>query len=163
MIRYDAASDEPIYPIGYVQHRKPMAQKRGTCCYTAEGRKGLHDNLRINVAMMHALMREPLFGRSVEYADNRISLFSAQWGKCAVTGAAFSSLSDVHCHHIIPVYSGGTDRYKNHVLICDPVHKLIHAKDVNTIQKYMRKLNLDASQTKKVNRYREKSGLPPII
>lgn len=163
MIRYDAASDEPIYPIGYVQHRKPMARKRGTCCYTAVGRKGLHDKLRINVAMMHALMREPLFGRSTEYADNRISLFSAQWGKCAVTGLAFSSLSDIHCHHIIPVSSGGTDRFKNLVLICDPVHKLVHAKDDNTIQNYMRKLNLNALQMKKVNRYREKAGLPQII
>lgn len=163
MIRYDAASDEPIYPIGYVQHRKPMARKRGTCCYSAEGRKGLHDNLRINTVMMHALMREPLFGRSAEYADNRISLFSAQWGKCAVMGTSFSSLSDIHCHHIKPVSSGGTDRYSNLVLVCDSVHKLIHAKDKDTIQKYMGKLCLNAPQMEKVNAYRIKSGLSEII
>lgn len=163
MIRYDAASDEPIYPIGYVQHRKPMARKRGTCCYSAEGRKGLHDNLRINTAMMHALMREPLFGRSAEYADNRISLFSAQWGKCAVMGTSFSSLSDIHCHHIKPVSSGGTDRYSNLVLVRDSVHKLIHAKDMDTIQKYMVKLCLNAPQMKKVNAYRVKSGLSEIF
>lgn len=162
MMRYDAASDEPIYPIGYVQHKKPMARKRGTCCYTAEGRKGLHDNLHINTAMMHALMREPLYGRSAEYADNRISLFSAQWGKCAVTGEIFSSLADIHCHHIKPVSLGGTDRYMNLVLIRDPVHKLVHAKDKSTIQKYLQKLNVNATQMKKINNYREKSGLPSI-
>ena len=139
-----------------------MARKRGTCCYTAEGRKGLHDNLHINTAMMHALMREPLYGRSAEYADNRISLFSAQWGKCAVTGEMFSSLADIHCHHIKPVSLGGTDRYKNLVLIRDPVHKLVHAKDKSTIQKYLQKLNLNATQMKKINNYREKSGLPSI-
>lgn len=161
-MRYDAVSDEPIYPIGYVQHRKPMARKRGVCSYTADGRKGLHDNLKINIGMMHALMREPLYGRSVEYADNRISLYSAQWGKCAVTGKPFLSLSDIHCHHIIPVASGGTDRYKNLVLICEPVHKLVHAKDEATIHLYMKKLSLNASQMKKVNSYREKSGLPPV-
>ena len=162
-MRYDAASDEPIYPIGYVQHREPMARKRGTCSYTAEGRKGLHDNLRINVAMMHALMREPLYGRSVEYADNRISLYSAQWGKCAITGTYFSSLSDIHCHHIKPVSAGGTDKYSNLILIRDAVHKLIHAKEEGTIQKYMQMLKLKVSQLKKVNKYRMMSGLPQII
>ena len=162
MMRFDATSDEPIYPIGYIRNRKPMARKMGTCSYTAEGRIGLHDNLRINIAMMHALMREPLFGRSTEYADNRISLFSAQWGKCAVTGIPFSSLKDIHCHHITPVSSGGTDRYSNLVLIHDAVHKLIHAKDKETIQKYMEKLNLKKTHLKKVNNYRMKSGLPEI-
>ena len=32
--------------------------------------------------MMLALMRMPTYSNSAEYADNRISLFSAQWGKC---------------------------------------------------------------------------------
>lgn len=50
---------------------------------------------------MIALMKEPLFGRSTELADNRISMFSAQWGKCAVTGKDFLNLRDIHCHHKI--------------------------------------------------------------
>lgn len=46
MMRYLAGTKEPIYPIGYIQHKNPMAKKRSICSYTAEGRKGLHDNLR---------------------------------------------------------------------------------------------------------------------
>jgi hypothetical protein len=91
-LRFVAGLGEPIYPIGYIQHRNPMGKNRKHCCYTTEGRKGLHDNLRINVRLMHKLMRQPLYGRSMEYADNRISLFTAQWGKCAVTGREFETV-----------------------------------------------------------------------
>ena len=31
-------------------------------------------------------MRTKEVGRSVEYMDNRISLYVAQYGKCAITG-----------------------------------------------------------------------------
>lgn len=99
MMRYVAGSDEPIYPIGYVQHKNPMARKASICSYTPEGRIGLHDNLRINVRLMHLMIQQSLYGRSAEYADNRISLFSAQWGKCAITGFEFATLEDIHCHH----------------------------------------------------------------
>lgn len=96
MLRYVAGIDEPIYPIGYVQHKSPMGQRRSICCYTVEGRKGLHDNFRVNMTLLLSLMRQPLYGRSSEYADNRISLFSAQWGKCAVTGKEFIVTEDIY-------------------------------------------------------------------
>jgi RNA-directed DNA polymerase len=101
-IRYVAGSQEPIYPIAYVQHKNPIAKRRNVCCYTPEGRQGLHDNLRINTPLMLVLMRQPLYHRSIEYADSRISLFSAQWGKCAVTGKDFMCVGEIHCHHKIP-------------------------------------------------------------
>lgn len=61
-----------------------MLKERRICCHTAEGRKEIHDNLLVNIPLMLALMRQPLYGGSAEYADNRISHFTAQWGKCAV-------------------------------------------------------------------------------
>ena len=84
MLRYVAGTEEPIYPIGHVQCINPMFKKRNICSYTADGRKEIHDNLRINTSLMLKLMAQPLHNRSAEYADNRISLFSAQWGKGAV-------------------------------------------------------------------------------
>ena len=42
------------------------------------------------------------------YADNRISLYAAQYGKCAVTGIPMDS-HDIHCHHKVPVSNGGSD------------------------------------------------------
>jgi len=162
MLRYVAGADEPIYPIGYVKHKNPMAKKRSICQYTADGRKGLHDNLRINVSLMRQLMRQPLYGRSAEYTDNRISLFSAQWGKCAVTGKDFQCVADIHCHHKTPRQNDGSDKYENLVLVLEPIHKLIHATQADTIDKYLRILQLNNAQRKKLNVFREKAGLVPL-
>ncbi len=162
MLRFVAGTNEPIYPIGYVQHKKPMNKKRSICCYTAEGRKGLHDNLRVNTTLLLALMRQPLYRRSSEYADNRISLYSAQWGKCAVTGQEFRTTEDIHCHHIIPKEKGGDDRYGNLTLVLEPVHRLIHATNEETIGHYLQLLSLDESQLAKLNELREKAGLPKV-
>lgn len=159
MVRYVAGTDEPIYPIGYTQHKNPLFRKKTWNYYTPEGRLGLHDNLRIDVSMMIALMKQPIYGNSAEYADNRLSLFSAQWGKCAVTGIEFSSLSEIHCHHIVPRHCGGDDSYGNLMLLREPVHKLIHATQADTIAKYLNILQLNPSQIAKVNSLRLKAQL----
>jgi RNA-directed DNA polymerase len=162
-LRYVAGSDEPIYPIGYVQHKNPIAKKRSICSYTPEGREGLHDNLRINVPLMLAVMRQPLYGKSAEYADNRISLFSAQWGKCAVTGQEFACVEDIQCHHKLPKGKDGTDKYDNLVLVLVPVHRLIHATDSEIIRKDRKALKLKKSQLTKVNELRLMAGLEMIF
>lgn len=161
-VRFVAGSQEPIYPIAYVQHRNPIAKRRNVCCYTPEGRKGLHDNLRINTSLMLAVMRHPLYGTSTEYADNRISLFSAQWGKCAVTGREFENVGDIHCHHKKPRSKGGNDKYDNLVLVLEPIHKLIHATDSDIIAKHLKVFRLKKSQLEKVNKYRQQAGLQTI-
>jgi hypothetical protein len=79
----------PIAPIGYVQTKAPMCKKKSIQKYTPDGREEIHKNLGVNTSIMLALMRMPLYDRSMEYADNRISLYCAQHGKCAVTGQIF--------------------------------------------------------------------------
>ena len=158
MLRYVAGTEEPIYPIGYVQFKNPMNKKRLICSYTAEGRKEIHDNLRINTSLMLKLMAQPLHERSVEYADNRISLFSAQLGKCAITGKEFITTGEIHCHHKTPRNKGGTDKYENLILILEPVHKLIHAISEETVEKYKAICNLDVEQMKKLNKLRQMAG-----
>lgn len=162
MLRYVAGSDEPIYPIGYIRCKNPMGKKRSINKYTPEGRIDIHDNLQINKRLLCDLMWQPLFGRSAEYADNRLSLFSAQWGKCGVTGRTFESAGDIHCHHITPRSKGGSDKYSNLVLVLKPVHKLIHASAPETIAYYLKLLNLDKSQVRKINHLREEAGLLPL-
>ena len=162
MLRYVAGSDEPIYPIGYIRCKNPMGKKRSINKYTPEGRIDIHDNLQINKRLLCDLMRQPLFGRSAEYADNRLSLFSAQWGKCGVTGRTFESAGDIHCHHITLRSKGGSDKYSNLVLVLKPVHKLIHASAPETIAYYLKLLNLDKSQVRKINHLREEAGLLPL-
>lgn len=161
-LRFDRNTNEPIYPAGYVQHKIPLCKKRSICCYTAEGRKLIHDNLRVNMYLLLSLMTQPLQGRSVEYFDNRISHFSAQWGKCAVTGREFMSTAEIHCHHIIHKRNGGTDKYDNLILITPDVHILLHAKTHETIEKYKAMLRLNSKQLSALNSLRQKAGLATI-
>ena len=161
-LRYIAQSKEPIYPISYVQCKNPMSQRRKVCAYTAAGRSEIHDDLRINTFLLLQLMRAPTYSRSTEYADNRISLFSAQWGKCAVTGKKFQCISEIHCHHKKPKGIGGRDKYENLVLVLAPVHELIHAVDEDTIRSYLTALKLDTSQLTKLNKLRTLAKRKPI-
>ena len=121
-----------------------------------------HDNLRINTSLMVQLMNTKSNAQSTEFSDNRISLFSAQWGKCAVTGKEFQCLEDIHCHHKLPKSLGGTNKYENLVLVLPQVHRLIHATDTEIIQKYLHLLNLDKAQIAKLNKYREKANNEPL-
>lgn len=162
MIRYVAGSDEPIYSIGYIQHKHAKGYPFGKCYYSPTGRRTVHENLRINTPLMLKLMRQPSFGYNAEYMDNRISLFSAQWGKCAVTGRDFRTLDEIHCHHKTPKEAGGSDEYGNLILVLKSVHKLIHAKEASVIVRYSTRLNLDQKQMVALNKLRCLAGLPEI-
>lgn len=162
MMRYVAGSDEPMYPIGYIQHKYAKGYPPRKCYYSTVGRSAVHENLRINVSLMLKLMRQPSFGYNAEYMDNRISLFSAQWGKCVVTGRDFHTLDEIHCHHKTPKENGGGDEYGNLVLILEPVHRLIHAKETAVISRYRALLNPDQKQMVILNKLRCLAGLPEI-
>ena len=162
MLRYVVGTNEPIYPIGYIQCKNPMNKKRAICSYTVEGRAEIHDNLKINTKLMIQLMKQPLYGKSCEYADNRIALFSAQSGKCAVTGREFTSTNEIHCHHKVPKHKGGTDDYDNLVLICDYIHILIHVNTKEAVEKYKTICNLNKEQMKKLNNLRKLAGYAEI-
>ena len=152
----------PIAPIGYVQTKAPMHKKRSVQKYTPEGRKEIHANLGINTVMLGAMLRQPLFVQSAEYADNRLSLYCAQYGKCAVTGQVFEKLEDIHCHHKLPRNMGGKDKYRNLTLVREPVHILIHATTEQTIEKYLNLLDLNKKQLAKLNKLRGEAGNEPI-
>ena len=161
-LRYVAGTDEPIYPIGYIKFRKPMQQKSHINCYSVEGRVGLHDNLRINTRLLHELMRQPPDGASIQLADNELSLFSAQRGKCAITGIEFQSRQEIFCHYINPKQCSRRDRYSNLKLVYIEVHNLIVSKDLRAIEQYFKICNLTDEQLAKVNDLRRKSGLATI-
>ena len=103
---------------------------------------------------MLKLMRQPSFGYDAEYMDNRLSLFSAQCGKCAVTGRDFRTIEEIHCHHKTP--------YGNLVLVLEPVRRLIHAKEASVIARYNMLLGLAQKQMTVLNKLRCLAGLPEI-
>lgn len=162
-LRFIAGTKEPIYPIGYVQFKNPIALNAKMCMYTPEGRAIVHEDLRINVQLLGQLARQKFPNRSIEYYDNRLSLFSAQWGKCYVTGEEFLSVEDIHCHHIIPRSRGGTDEYSNLVLIKPNVHTLVHASKLETVELLYKVLNINIEELRKLNRLRREAGQLGII
>ena len=155
--------DRHLLPISYCSYRQTLGSKQAANIYTPEGRECKHKNLSFtNSGLIKPLSENPIAGKSVEYNDNRISLFSAQYGKCAITGQEFLSIDEIHCHHKVPIYMGGKDNYQNLVLILPEVHRLIHAKQKETIQKYLDLLKLDKAQIQKLNKLRKMAGLEEI-
>lgn len=98
-------------------------------------------------------MRNPVQGQTLEYNDNRISLFVGQYGKCGVTGRPLS-VGQMDCHHKTPKRLGGTDKYSNMVLVDSDIHRLIHASEEQTIALYLSKLSLRKPALQKLNRLR---------
>ena len=143
-----------LVPIGFIQHKNPMCKIKSINSYKASGRAVIHKSLeKVNMDILHFLMRNPIPNRSIEYNDNRLSLYSAQMGKCAVTGRIMT-VGNIYCHHRVPRHMGGTDAYKNLVLVCEDVHYLIHATNPDTIAKYMESLRLTSKQLKTLSKLR---------
>ena len=85
-----------------------------------------------------------------------------QSGKCAITGK-FLVAEEVHCHHRIPRHMGGPDEFKNLVIVHRNVHKLIHATETETIERYKSLLQLDGKQLDKLNQFRKKCNLVALV
>ena len=153
-IRYLAG--RPIIPVSFVQHRNPMYLKVKINKYTPEGRELIHRNQSaVSEIALRWIRSNPVVSdrATVEFNDNRISLFIAQLGKCSVTGEELNVL-DMHCHHKIPYHLSKDDKYSNLIIVKPEVHILIHATKEDTIQRYMTLLNLNDEQVKRLNKLR---------
>ena len=119
---------KPLVPIGYVQTKNPMYKKKSICKYTESGRVEIHKNLQFDeyvLWVMNQLLYNYQHTDSTEFGDNKISLYAAQYGKCAVLGTILD-IDDIHCHHKLPKKLGGKDNYQNLVIVHKDVHKLLH-------------------------------------
>ncbi len=152
-----------IIPLSYVKTRPPMQFKVKTCDYTEEGRKLVHDYLKLTInSRISDIMLMTKYDSTVEYCDNRISLFAAQHGQCAITKEILKTFN-FHCHHKIPKKLGGDDSYKNLVIVSAGVHKLIHATNKEVINRLMYENGINAEQLFKINKLRQLCKLDPII
>lgn len=148
-----------ILPINYVSHTQTKGKRYKANIYTEEGRSLVHDTLMIpNIGIMWEMASKPVQSRSIQYNDNRISRFAGQLGKCAVTGKYFTSLDDIHTHHVTSISQGGGDEYENLRLVKPFIHILIHATSPLTIKRYIGMYELDDDSIEKINKLREKIG-----
>lgn len=126
----------PIYPLSYVQHKSAMSFAQDICDYTKRGRnkstKRLINETEYSIKL---LSKNYIKNRSVEYNDNRISRSSMCLMRCEITKTELD-IDTVHCHHVIPVQYGGDDKYSNLLIVNKDIHKLIHATQKETIEKY---------------------------
>lgn len=153
----------PIFPIAGVKTNPPMSFSQHTCNYTEQGRLKIHKEQQcVDNKILRYLMENPVRAQSVEYNDNRQSLYTAQRGCCYVTGKPLK-IYDMECHHKIPREKGGTDVYSNLILLNYNVHKLVHATVEDTVNKYMINLNLDEKALIKLNALRHNVGNSKIL
>lgn len=143
-----------LFPIYAVTTKHPLGFNQNTCSYTEKGRMLIHKKLaNISTVILNYLLENPVENQSIEYNDNRISLYVAQNGKDAITGRPLE-IGKMHCHHKNPKSKGGTDKYNNLIFISDDIHILIHATKVETINKYLKTLNLDSKMIEKIDKLR---------
>lgn len=120
----------PIYPIAGIQGTILRPRKYGLNPYA--GGKGEYE---LNPYLTRGT------GSGLFYS-NRIGLWYQQGGKCHVTK---KPLIIPNCHHKQPKSLGGTDDYRNLVLIEQDIHIALHSGDTNIIKK----LKFDKKSTKR--------------
>jgi len=147
-----------IYPMSACRTRNVMCFSTKQNKYTSEGRELIHPKIeKVSDYEFLYLVKNPIENRSIEYNDNRISLFSAQCGNCRILKTRLA-VNNFHCHHVKRTIDGGTDEYKNLVIVHPDIHRLIHATTSDTIHRILAKLNLSNEQMGKVNQFRLKVG-----
>ena len=137
-----------------------MYKRKSICKYTVEGRQAIHKNLKFEeyvLWVMSQLQYNYQSTDSIEFTDNKVSLYAAQYGKCAILGEVLE-IDYIHCHHKVPKKIGGKDNYQNLIIIHKDVHRLIHATKQETISKYLSLLKLNKQQISKVNKLRKMVG-----
>ena len=144
-----------LIPIGYISHTPPKSMNRAINSYTPEGRTAIHKSLdRIDISVLHDIMRYPLLCESVEFNDNRLSLYSAQQGKCAISGEKLM-MENIRCLRKVPKYKHGTDEYKNLILVTDTIARLIDIRDTEKLDAWVKTLKLTDKQYKKLTELRK--------
>lgn len=152
-----------LYPIYGVVCKTPRNFSQEICNYTAEGREYIHNKLLgVNEKTLEYLMRNPVQGRSAEFNDNRISLYVAQKGECAITKEPLM-IGSMHVHHKVPTSKSGTDEYSNLTLVNEIIHRLIHATKEETIQSLLKKRMLEPKALSKLNKLRKLVGNHELI
>lgn len=147
-----------LYPISGIGFVRPTVFNAKICNYTVEGRKIKHDGLtKVDMKTLKHIMENPIIYRSIEYNDNRISLYSAQGGRCAITGLELK-VDNMHCHHKNPRSKGGTDKYQNLIYLIDDIHLLIHSNKGTTQKRIIQQYSLTEEMMDKINMLRKIVG-----
>lgn len=142
--------DKPLLPLSYIQHSKLMNFSQASI-YNPIDRDKIHNTQKVaDYKIIKYLIENPIQGQSTEYNDNRISLYIGQLGKCFVTNDELT-VGNMEVHHVVPKSQGGNDNYSNLIYITKDVHKLIHATQLETINKYLKLISISETIIQNIN------------
>ena len=159
MVRYVSGINRPIYPIAFIKYKTAIGISAAVCCFSPTGRKKIHDNLEMDTTLFAYLRENPPQGHSLEYADCRLSLLSAQKGKCSVSGELFLNPDNIVCHMKVPKEQGGHERYSNLVLLHRRYLPLLTDQDTAALKSMCKQLTVTKKQLTKINSLRTAAKL----
>lgn len=143
-------------------YKVAMPKRIKVCSYTAEGREPIHTELSLNKAVLYGLRTKKPQEDSIEVLDSSLSLFSAQKGKCAISGEEFTTAQSIACWYKKPKEQGGLERYKNMTLIHDRYLPLLQKTSLEQLKALAKTLKVTTKMMSKINSLRKLSGLPTI-
>ena len=162
MVRYVSGINRPIYPIAFIKYKTAIGISAAVCCFSPAGRKKIHDNPEMDTTLFAYLRENPPQGHSLEYADCRLSLLSAQKGKCSVSGELFLNPDNIVCHMKVPKEQGGHERYSNLVLLHRRYLPLLTDQDAAALKSMCKQLTVTRKQLTKINSLRTAAKLVAI-
>lgn len=147
-----------ILPVGYVSYVYPKYKRR---CVNKYLRKYSDTENCISFDVMRYMMENVNLYPTLEMADNALSRYISQRGKCAVTHEPLMA-QDMVCQHIKPTCKERNDTYRNLIIVSKDVSKLILAENDKTIRRHMKALNLNDEMLNKVNKLRNHRELKEL-
>lgn len=147
-----------IIPAGYVAYEYPKYKRREVNKYV---RKYSDIENCINYEVMKYMMENAHLYPTLEMADNALSRYISQKGKCAVTHNVLT-VSDMVCQHIKPCKGERNDTYKNLIILSKDVSKLVGATNTTVIEKVLADLPLTEEMQNKINKLRKHRELEEI-
>ena len=154
-------ADTPLLPINGVKHKNPLNFSQDICNFTEHGRSRIHEEIAlVTKGEIRILLEYKDTTKSVEFNDNRISVFIAQQGNCYITNRRHSP-TDMVC-----IYKNITetdrDKYQNLVFVEIPISKAILTESVQQAKMWLMNYGLNSQQKKKLNKIRANYGYQAI-
>ena len=154
-------TDTPLLPINGVKHKNPLNFSQDICNFTEHGRSRIHEEIAlVTKGEIRILLEYKDTTKSVDFNDNRISVFIAQQGNCYITNRRHSP-TDMVC-----IYKNITetdrDKYQNLVFVEIPISKAILTESVQQAKMWLMNYGLSSQQKRKLNKIRANYGYQAI-
>lgn len=154
-------ADTPLLPINGIKHKNPLNFSQDICNFTKHGRSKIHEEIAlVTKGEIQILLEYKDTTKSVEFNDNRISVFIAQQGNCYITNRRHSP-TDMIC-----IYKNITetdrDKYQNLVYVEIAISKAILTESAEQAKMWLMNYGLSSQQKKKLNKIRANYGYQTI-